>query len=195
MRIEHLSKSYAGSPVLADFTLELAEGNVYALLGASGSGKTTLLHILMGLIPPDGGMISGISGKHISAVFQEDRLFGFLTAAENIAAVRPGGSIRDKGLIDGLNKYLAEILPEESLNKKVAAYSGGMKRRVSIARCVLAQSDVLVMDEPFSGLDEETKGRTAAFIQKYRAGRTLIFSTHDSGDAALLQAEKIFLCS
>lgn len=193
MKIHAICKSYHGRPVLNCFTLELSEGGVYAITGASGSGKTTLLHILLGLIQPDSGTLVGWSGKRCSAVFQEDRLCGFLTAAENIMIVRPDGNVRDRAAIREMNGLLAELLPEEALAQSVASFSGGMKRRAAVARAVLCASDVLIMDEPFSGLDEETKERTAAFIRMRRNGRTLLFSSHDKGDAARLGAEEIRL--
>lgn len=195
MRIENLCKSYNGRSIFENLTLELPDGGMYAIMGASGIGKTTLLHILLGLVRPEEGQICGLSGKKLSAVFQEDRLCGFLTAAENTVIVHSGGSIRNHRAIEEINRGLAEILPEESLSQPVSAYSKGMKRRAAIARAVFADSDLLIMDEPFSGLDEEAKRRTADFLIRKRQGRTLIFTTHDAGDAELLGARRILLRS
>ncbi len=193
MRIEGLRKSYGDHPVLRNVTIELREGGSYGLMGASGVGKTTLLHIMMGLIPPDSGILSGLAKKRISAVFQEDRLCEFLTAAENIAIVRPWGTIRDRRALEEINCRLAEILPEESLDRAVSTYSGGMRRRAAIARALLTESDLLILDEPFSGLDQETKERAARFILKYREGRTLLFTTHHQEEIGLLRAERLLL--
>lgn len=188
MKIQNLSKNYNQRPVLMQLNLDFADGGIYALMGPSGCGKTTLLHIIMGLVKPDEGVVSGLEGKHISAVFQENRLCEFLTAAENIAIVCPGG----KNTAD-TNCILSEILPAEYLTQKVSTYSGGMKRRVSIARAVLTESDILIMDEPLSGLDETTKEQVISFILKYRGKRTLLFSTHDPEDIAFFGANKILL--
>ncbi|MDY3918120.1 MAG: ATP-binding cassette domain-containing protein [Candidatus Limivivens sp.] len=188
MIIRNLSKSYDQHPVLENLNLTLPEGGIYALMGPSGSGKTTLLHILLGLVKPDSGFLEGLEGKRFSAVFQENRLCGFLTAAENLAIVSPsGGSAAD------YRSVLAEILPTESLNQKTDTYSGGMKRRTAIARAMVVPSDILIMDEPFTGLDEETKEQVVSFILRYRKGRTLIFSTHDPEDVPAFQARKILL--
>lgn len=182
MRIRNLRKAYDGHIVLEDVNLELPEGGIYALTGPSGSGKTTLLHILLGLVRPDGGTVEGLEGRRFSAVFQENRLFEFLTAAENIEAVCD---------LPNLHAVLAEILPEESLTQTVGAYSGGMKRRVAIARAVLAPSDILIMDEPLTGLDPDTKEQVISFILKYRNGRTLLFSTHVEQEVPLFHARQI----
>lgn len=188
MKIQHLTKRYDGHTVLKDLNLTIREGKVYALMGPSGCGKTTLLHILMGILAFEEGTLEGFSGKKISAVFQENRLFDFLTAGENTAVVRPG-----KQNLEAINRILAEILPEESLEQKVCEYSGGMKRRAAIGRAMLAQSDMILMDEPLTGLDAATREQVAEFILKYQENRTLIFSTHQETEVELLHAEKIIL--
>lgn len=193
IRMEGLRKSYGDHQIFKNLTMELRAGGSYALMGPSGAGKTTLLHILMGLTSPDGGTLSGLSQKRISPVFQENRLCEFLTAAENIAVVRPRGSLRDRSSLEDINRCLSEILPEESLSRQVSTYSGGMKRRAAIARALLTDSDMVILDEPFSGLDQETRKTVADFILKYRRDRTLLFTTHEEEDAALLGAELIFL--
>lgn len=195
MRIENLCKRYDGRSILDGLTLDLPDGGIYSIMGASGVGKTTLLQILLGLVEPEEGQIFGLSGKRFSAVFQEDRLCDFLTAAENIIAVCPGRHIRNHMAISQLNDRLAELLPEESLRQPVSTYSKGMKRRAAIARAVLTDSDILVMDEPFSGLDAKTKRQTVDFLLRYRQERTLILTTHDAEDAELLGAVRIWLGS
>ena len=184
MEIRNLSKSFDTHIVLDDVSLSFRDGDIYALMGSSGRGKTTLLHILMGLQTPDGGDISDFQDKKISAVFQENRLCDFLTAEENIKIVLP----TSVALSLDIPAALAEILPAESLHQPVRTFSGGMKRRAAIARAMLAPSDLLIMDEPFSGLDEGTKEQVMAFILKYRDGRTLLFSTHDEDDVKAMKA-------
>lgn len=194
MIVQNLCKSYSGRRVLENLNFNLGEGEIYALTGASGSGKTTLLHIIMGLVKPDSGSVSGISGKRISAVFQEDRLCEFLTAGENVAIVQSAAkNAKEEFSAADMGKILAEILPAESLSRKVSTYSGGMKRRVAIARAMVADSDILIMDEPLSGLDDSTKEQVISFILKYRRGRTLLFSTHDKEDILAFQAKEIML--
>lgn len=95
--------------------------------------------------------------------------------------------------VEEINQILEEILPRETLSQPVREFSGGMKRRAAIARALLAESEILVMDEPFTGLDENTKGQVLEFLLKYRKGRTLIFATHQEEELELLGAEKILL--
>lgn len=188
MKINNLAKSYEGHTVLRNLNLVLEEGKVYALMGASGCGKTTLLHILLGIVKADGGTVEGFDGKSFSAVFQENRLFEFLNAEENVAVIQ-----KKKQNSDKIRDILKEILPKEALDQKIEEYSGGMKRRVAVARAMLAESDVILMDEPLTGLDEVTRNQVIYFILKYRRGRTLIFSTHQEVEAELFHAEKIML--
>ena len=183
LRIHNLSKSFDGQPVLSGVSTVLEEGNTYCLMGPSGAGKTTLLRILMGLERADSGRVEGLSGLRISAVFQEDRLCEGFTALENVRlAAAPSLSDAD------IRKALSAILPPQALDRPVSALSGGMKRRTAIGRALLAPFDLLLMDEPFTGLDEDTRRRTAAFIRERAAGRMILLSTHQEEDVRLFQA-------
>ena len=193
MQIQTLCNSYENQPILDHLSLDLKEGGIYALMGPSGRGKTTFLHILMGIVPADEGKLLGFSNKRISAVFQEDRLFPFLTASENIAAVSRNRCFFSASELSGYNEILAELLPASSLSLPVRSFSGGMKRRVSLARALLVPSDLLILDEPFTGLDEASRLQTMSFLLKYRNERTLLFSTHRKDDADFLHASLIQL--
>ena len=193
MQIQNLCKSYENQPILDHLSLDLKEGDIYALMGPSGRGKTTFLHILMGIVPADEGKLLGFSKKRISAVFQEDRLFPFLTAAENIAAVSRHRCFFSASELSSYNEILAELLPASSLSLPVRSFSGGMKRRASLARALLVPSDLLILDEPFTGLDEASRLQTMSFLLKYRNERTLLFSTHRKDDADFLHASLIQL--
>lgn len=193
MQIQNLCKSYENQPILDHLSLDLKEGDIYALMGPSGRGKTTFLHILMGIVPADEGKLLGFSKKRISAVFQEDRLFPFLTAAENIAAVSRNRCFFSASELSSYNEILAELLPASSLSLPVRSFSGGMKRRASLARALLVPSDLLILDEPFTGLDEASRLQTMSFLLKYRNERTLLFSTHRKDDADFLHASLIQL--
>ena len=193
MQIQNLCKSYENQPILDHLSLDLKEGGIYALMGPSGRGKTTFLHILMGIVPADEGKLLGFSKKRISAVFQEDRLFPFLTAAENIAAVSRNRCFFSASELSSYNEILAELLPASSLSLPVRSFSGGMKRRASLARALLVPSDRLILDEPFTGLDEASRLQTMSFLLKYRNERTLFFSTHRKDDADFLHASLIQL--
>lgn len=188
--IEGLTKSYGSETVLNDLTMTLTCGHTYCLMAPSGAGKTTLFRILMGLEKPDSGRIHGLDGLRISAVFQEDRLLEGLTAVQNLRLVT--GRRRTS---DELRACLVRLLPEESLSKPVAEFSGGMKRRTAILRALLAPSDVMIMDEPFTGLDHETKLAVVDVIREYAQGKLLLVSTHSEEDISLLNAELLRLDS
>ncbi len=196
IHLDHITKSYGALSVLDQVSLTLKQDICYCLMSPSGSGKTTLLRILMGLEQPDSGLITaecheGSTPFHslrISAVFQENRLCESFSPMENVAMVL-GNCQKD---ID-LKKELLKLLPEECLTRPVSTLSGGMKRRVAILRAVLAPSDILLLDEPFTGLDEGTKQEVIRYILDRRAGRFLLVTTHQEEDALLLNGQIIRL--
>lgn len=179
MKLTDIYKRFDGKQVLAGFSCEFPEGETTCILGISGGGKTTLLRIMMGLIQPDSGEISGMQGKRISAVFQEDRLCMGFTASANIRLVNQSLSKEEAG------KMLAEAgLPNGSL--PVRDFSGGMRRRVAILRALAAEYDILFLDEPFRGLDEETRMKMMIYLQESAKGKTVICVTHDEDEAKFL---------
>ena len=188
LKIEHLSKSFGNETVLNDISLSLNYGQIYCLMAPSGTGKTTLFRILLGLEQADSGYIDGLASLKPAAVFQEDRLLEGYTALENLRFVT-GRRYTNEELISAL----LSLLPQEALSKPVHEFSGGMKRRTAILRAILAPSDFIIMDEPFTGLDAETKQRVIDLILKYTAGKLVLFSTHNEEDAQLLGAEIIHL--
>ncbi|MDD3253269.1 MAG: ATP-binding cassette domain-containing protein [Lachnospiraceae bacterium] len=205
IKLEHFSKSYKTEhgtlPVWDDLNLTLESGQTYGLMGASGSGKTTLLRILLGLEAADAGsakvvvpsagptsQTSPLSSLHFTAVFQENRLCEPFTPIDNILLVT--GPRFSRGEICS---ELSRLLPEESLSRSVSTLSGGMKRRVAIARALLTSSDAILMDEPFTGLDEDTKDTVIAYIKEKSAGKLLLVTTHQEEDLTLLGAELLRL--
>lgn len=182
IEISHLEKSYGKKKVFSDFSMEIQEGETLCLMGASGRGKTTLFRMLLGLEKPDGGSISGLKGKLCSAVFQEDRLLMEFTVRENLLAVCASQKQRKR-----VPELLEALGLGECLHQKVSQLSGGMMRRVAIARALLPACDVLILDEPFQGLDENTRKKTADLMKKETTGKTLIVATHNEEDAILLE--------
>lgn len=171
IQIKDLSHRFGEKLVFSHFDLTLQDGGLYGLTAPSGRGKTTLLRILMGLLTPDAGTLP--QGVRYSAVFQTDRLLPGRSAVNQLLFVRGGKKDRAEAA-----RFLAGLLPENSLNQPVGELSGGMQRRVAIARALWAESDAVLMDEPFTGLDEATLRQTADFILAKRQGRTLLLSTH-----------------
>ena len=171
--IQGLSKAFDGKQVLRDFSAVLPEGQVTGLMAPSGAGKTTLLRILMGLETPDRGTITGLQGLRLSAVFQEDRLCENLNPVSNLRLVTPTLSQ------SAAEEALTAVGLTDCLHQPVRELSGGMRRRVAILRALLAEYDLLFLDEPFKGLDRETKEVVMADTRRRCDGRTVLFVTHD----------------
>ena len=143
LRMEHIYKSYGQAVVLQDFSYAFTQGGITCIMGESGAGKTTLLRLLMGLEKADSGIITGFD--KVSAVFQENRLIEHLNAVENTALV-----IKDRNAGKCAYEQLLQLLPKEALLKPVREYSGGMKRRVALVRAMAADSEIVLLDEPFT---------------------------------------------
>ena len=175
-----LYKRFGDNEVLEDFSAVFKAGEVTCMMGPSGFGKTTLLNILMGLTAPDAGTVTGVPTLK-SAVFQEDRLCESFGALANIRLVCDP-EISDEKILEHLNT----IGLEDSFDKSVGEFSGGMKRRVAIVRAMLAKSDILFLDEPFKGLDDETKLDTIRYVKENLSGRTVVMVTHSSDECRLM---------
>lgn len=187
IELKHISKSFNQIPVLRNLSLTLRSGDCHCLMSPSGSGKTTLLRILMGLETADSGEIL-TDGRPIlplpftvSAVFQEDRLCESFSPVENIAMCA-GSSLS----LDQIRKESARLLPPECLSRPVSTLSGGMKRRTAVLRALLSPSHLLIMDEPFTGMDQKLKQDVISYIKENQRGRILIFSTHQEEDVSLM---------
>ena len=170
LRVEHLCKCYGENTVLDDISFTARVG-VTRLLGPSGIGKTTLLRVLLGLETPDSGTVNGDKFRW-TAVFQENRLLEGLDAEGNLRFVL------------GANYNAAQALLEELGlggvgKKKVRDYSGGMQRRLALARALLAPSDALALDEPFTGLDAENREAAMRAILRAAETKIVILSTHE----------------
>ena len=182
--LQKLSKSYHGQVIFSDLDLTLSPGNAYCLMAPSGTGKTTLFRILMGLETPDSGSVEGLKNFKISAVFQEDRLLGGYDALTNLRFV-----CRQRFSNAELSSYAAALLPQNALSQPVSEFSGGMKRRLCLLRALLVPFDLLILDEPFNGLDTENRQKAVMLIRKHTQDKILLFATHAKEDAALLGAE------
>lgn len=188
IRVENLSKSYKGLAVIKNLSLTISSGKVYCLMGPSGIGKTTLLRLLLGLEHPDTGSITGVKPYDLAAVFQENRLCEAFSPIDNLLMVT--GS---KWTVNDVKDELCHLLPEESLIRPVHTLSGGMKRRVALLRALLVPSKGILMDEPFTGLDKESKQAVIRYVLEKARGKLLLISTHQEEDVKLLDGTVIRL--
>ncbi len=185
IRVTALSKSFGDKRVLEKTTFVMKAGGHYALMGASGIGKTTLLRILSRLERPDSGEISGLP-ERIAVIFQEDRLIPGLSARKNLRVALPH-EVSDSAI----EECLAELGLAGEIDRPVEELSGGMCRRVAIARALLYPAELVLLDEPFRGLDEETRARVMAAVLARTEGKTLLLVTHDRAEIPALAAEEL----
>ena len=176
LQLDKISLSIGDERVLDNLSHTFREGEVSAIIGESGVGKTTLLHLLCGLRKPTEGKCYTADAR-MAFVFQEPRLFPWLTAYENIKTVCPKEPARADALLSAMRLT-------EAADKYPAALSGGMKQRVSIARALAYEPDILLLDEPFGGLDPELKAFVAQTVFSQMRGKTVIMVTHDENDLA-----------
>ncbi|WP_426320788.1 ABC transporter ATP-binding protein [Microbacterium sp. E-13] len=195
LRLEGVSKSFGGTEVLGDVSLEVPRGTRLALVGASGSGKTTLLRLVAGFVDPDGGVIS-LGGRELAGhgrsvpthrrgigyVAQDGALFPHLSVARNIAfglGRGPGRARRVRELLElaSLHPDLADRMPHE--------LSGGQQQRVALVRALAQQPSVILLDEPFSALDTGLRSATRDAVVDVleRSGVTAVLVTHDQHEA------------
>ncbi|MGV8979064.1 MAG: ATP-binding cassette domain-containing protein [Cellulomonas sp.] len=184
-----MTRRFGDEVVLDGLDLDLDDRGITALMGANGAGKTTVARLLLGLAVPDGGAVSGLEGLRRAAVFQEDRLCDQLTAVGNVRLVLDR-AVRASAVVDELRRV---GLDGESLVKPVRDLSGGQRRRVAIVRALMAEADLVVLDEPFKGLDTEAKALVMAYVREGCAGRTTLLITHDRAEAEWFGADPIEL--
>ncbi|MCL1844542.1 MAG: ATP-binding cassette domain-containing protein [Defluviitaleaceae bacterium] len=183
IELKNICKSFEGKEILRDVSAVFKTG-ITCVMGQSGIGKTTLAKIIAGLIVPDSGELSfskPAENLKFSAVFQEDRLLDWETALGNVLFVNPD---RERAVA-----FLNEAELGENLHKKAADLSGGMRRRVCICRALIADYDVLILDEPFKGLDVGLKISIMQMVKTHARG-IVICITHDEGEAEFLGGDK-----
>lgn len=172
----HVDKAYGERVVMQDFSLALPEAGSVALMGPSGSGKTTLLRMLAGLTAPDRGQIFRFEGQKVAFQFQEDRLLPWYTVRRNLELFCPGQS----------GRWLAEMELSAEGEKLPGELSGGMRRRVALARALCYDAPVLLLDEPLKEMDARLRERMVALIGRSSHDRLLIMVTHNPAEAQAL---------
>ena len=175
---EHICKAYGDHPVLRDFNLSIQTDACIVVTGPSGSGKTTFMRILLGLEKPDSGKIQLLGDYKYAylcagVVFQENRLCEQFSAIDNVAMVH------HKITKQTARRELARLLPEQLLERPVRELSGGEQRRVAIVRACAAPADILVLDEPFTGLDADAREKALAYIMERKGSNPVLFLAHE----------------
>lgn len=179
LKLTDISHSYGDHRVLENFSLTLGPGERVALMGPSGCGKTTLLRIALGLEKTTGGCGEN-AFPSAAAVFQEPRLLPWRTAAENVNLV-----LGDRtATLDRAGSWLDALELAEAKEKYPRELSGGMQQRVSIARALAVEPALLILDEPFRGLDEALRDRVLARVSRTKGAILLV--THDRREAEAL---------
>ncbi len=186
-----ICKKYGDLIVFNNFNLELNKGKTTCFMGQSGKGKTTLIRLLMGLETADSGKITGIKNAKFSAVFQEDRLCENLDVYANIMLPHLYKNSNTPITKQKIDSALKAIGLENCGKQFVNTLSGGMKRRVAILRALFADYDILLLDEPFKGLDDETKKSTMLFLQSEIKHKTVIYITHDKSELEFMAPDAI----
>ncbi len=163
LTLNNVTVGHDGKPLLTDVNLTVEAGETVCLTGPSGLGKTTLLRVAAGLLPPMSGSVSN-SFASTAFAFQDDRLLPWLSAADNLLFTLPAKRPRAEAL-----EWLSRLeLPQESWKLKPAELSGGMQKRVNLARALAIAPELLILDEPFNSLDELLAQRCWNQIQQWQ---------------------------
>ena len=195
LELKNVKKSYDGTPVLTDISLNIEDGEIVSILGPSGCGKTTLLNLILGIVDSDGGQIiyNGVDitdvpmeKRGFNIVFQDYALFPNLNVYQNITyGLWNKPEISSKEEVEELISLLGL---EEHLSKRIGQLSGGQKQRVALARTMVMKPKILLLDEPLSALDgvikESIKDRIKTIAKEYNL--TTIIVTHDPEEALTL---------
>ena len=195
LELKNVKKSYDGTVVLKNISLDIGEGEIVSILGPSGCGKTTLLNLILGIVDADGGRIifNGedltdvpMEKRGFNIVFQDYALFPNLNVYQNITyGLRNKPEISSKEEVEELIRLLGL---EEHLTKRIGQLSGGQKQRVALARTMVMKPKILLLDEPLSALDgvikESIKDRIRTIAKEYNL--TTIIVTHDPEEALTL---------
>jgi len=206
VNIENVNKTYRGhaAPAVSNFSLDVVQGEIFGLLGPNGAGKSTLLNILSGLLPFDAGKIS-ICGLNlpqrigeikplIGVVPQEIALYPTLTAVENLKVFGGIHGLRKKELRPRIDSLIAYFGLEQSKNRQIKSYSGGMKRRINLIAGLLHQPKVLLLDEPTVSVDVQSKALILDNLKEINAqGTTIIYTSHFMEEAEMLCSRVAFI--
>ncbi len=186
LRINGLSKQFGENEIFSDLSLDIEQGSVCAVTSPSGFGKTTLLRMISGIDKSYEGSIHG--NESISYCPQDLALLPWYSAYKNVTAFI--GNDRDAEIKEAFERMGLG----DALDKKPHELSGGMKQRIALIRAWLSRSDVVLLDEPFKGLDNDTKLAVIAYLKETKEkDRTVIFTTHNSDEIELFADKTVSL--
>lgn len=192
IQVDDITRRFADNTVLDRVTMTVNRGEIFGLLGPSGSGKTTLVRIITGLDVPDGGGVTLLGERmpklslfrRIGYMAQADALYGELSAKENLVFFASLYGLRGKDLARRIQETAALVNLSDDLNKPVYLYSGGMKRRLSLAVALMHEPEVLVLDEPTVGIDPVLRRSVWEELTKLKQrGVTIVVTTHVMDEA------------
>lgn len=202
LELKNISKSYKNKKVLVDINVTVESGEIISLLGPSGCGKTTLLNIILGLVDPTAGQLvyngqdiskQSMQERGFNIVFQDFALFPHLNAYDNIIYGLKNKNVKMSK--EEIQEYIDFLELAPHLHKKIHELSGGQKQRVSIARTLVMQPKILLLDEPLSALDgvikESIKERIKSIAREFNL--TTIIVTHDPEEALTLSDKVIII--
>jgi ABC-type Fe3+/spermidine/putrescine transport system ATPase subunit len=201
--VEGLTAGYGRGHILESITLSIDPGELVCLLGPSGCGKSTLLRVMAGLHPPETGeiriagrVVNGLTAerRRLAMVFQRPLLFPWLSVAENIGFGLKMQKVAKEQIRRKVSEALQMVQLEGYADRRPSELSGGQAQRVALARALVTTPDLLLLDEPFSALDENLRGEMRHLVRRLQRELciTTIFVTHDQTEAALL-ADRIAL--
>lgn len=192
--ITNLHKSYGSLHVLRGIELDVQRGEVFGLLGPNGAGKTTLIHTILGLLQPDDGTVrvlgtddrAAISGR-VGYLPERVRYHGQFTAREYLRALGKLSNLNGTRLLDRIDAVLDLVGLHSAADRRINTYSKGMLQRIGIAQAVLHEPDLLIVDEPASGLDPGGQREMVTLLRTLaESGHTILLCTHQLTDVARL---------
>ena len=191
IKIEHITKTYRGSltPAVNDLSLDIARGSRFGLLGPNGAGKTTTISILTGLLNYNSGKVF-IDGMRLESSYKKIRqliglvpqdiaLYETLTARENLRFIAQMYGLRGKNMRSRIDECLEMVGLAHNGNKQIRKYSGGMKRRINLVAGILHRPEILILDEPTTGVDVQSRSLILDFLEEINhQGTTIIYTSH-----------------
>ncbi|MGC8753006.1 MAG: ABC transporter ATP-binding protein [Fervidicoccaceae archaeon] len=190
--VRDLRKSFSDGPVISGISFELKRGEVLGIVGPNGAGKSTLLRIIAGIIEADSGTVE-VRGK-IGYTPQDNLLLPWFNLEENILLAAKLSGVKEREAMERLASIAEKLGIGEHLKKRVRDVSGGTARKAAIARSLIISPDILILDEPYTGLDRDSIGSLQSSLKRLREERMgMIIVSHQLGELAEISDRVIVL--